>query len=399
MNSKRHQIHRARQSAGQLKKRFGGLVVTALVSASALLQCALQAQSEPVLAQEATFGQFPTQTECEHELAKMLFGKDADIDLALANWLIAADIPQFADMTRDKYFSQLNTLVDSVKREMARRQKIAEARGRNPDDSEVRCGIFCGSVIKLGFEYAEEFRQHNLAPQQEQALHGDCNKVFLAGLLRTHRGSCVSMPLLYLVIGQRLGMPVHLVALGQHYFVRWQEPGYRMNIETTIVDRVAVSSDDSVYLEDEGLTKDQLRGSDLQNLSNREVLGQLFFTRSAYWAMSSENSKSRSWFDLSRAFHLAPDDTAIQKAYHAIFTHYGITSADTVQTLQEKEQNLARLKLAGPAPWQSLFQVQQLPPSAISQLQPAFPAIPTTITAEQTQQISAPAATSRKESK
>jgi hypothetical protein len=59
------------------------------------------AQKEHTLSGEQQFGQFPPCTEVERELAKMLCGKDEDIDLALANWLIASDVPEFADMTRE----------------------------------------------------------------------------------------------------------------------------------------------------------------------------------------------------------------------------------------------------------------------------------------------------------
>ena len=295
----------------------------------------------------------------------MLAGKDEDIDLALANWLVAADIPQLADITREAYFKIFDGMVEQVHQDMARRKEVAKSKGKNPNDPDVRCSTFCGAVVALGLEYAEDFRKHDLTPQQNWALHADANRVFLAGLLRTRRGSCVSMPLIYHVIGQRLGLPVHQVALGQHYFIRRQEPGYRMNIETTIVDRVAVTPDDSVYMENEGLTRDELRGSDLRNLSNQEVLGQVLFTRSAYWVMSAERSKSRSWVDLSRAFHLAPDDPAIQKTHQEVFSHFGITPQDTLLALQEKERDSIRPAPAG-----------TLPPRATHSLPAALPYVP-----------------------
>jgi hypothetical protein len=140
-----------------------------------------------------------------------------------------------------------------------------------------------------------------------------------------------------------------------------------------------------------------LRGSDLRNLSNQEVLGQLLFTRSAFWSMSPENSKSRSWIDLSRAFYLAPDDIAIQKAYHSIFTHYGITATDTLATLQEKERNLMQLPLSGPASREAMSRWQQLPPTATQQAQLASPVVSATITAQQSRKTSTPTAANRKE--
>jgi hypothetical protein len=197
------------------------------------------------LSDTTEFGQFAPATNAERELEKMLRGKDEDIDLALANWLIAADVPQFSDMTRTAYFGQLDAMTEQVRIEMSRMRKVAEARGQNPDDPDVRCGIFCNAIIKLRFGYREEFRGHDVAPARLNLLYSDANNILLAGLLRTRRGSCVSMPLVYLVIGRRFGFPIHLVAVGKHYFVRWEEPGYRMNIESTQVDKVWVTDDDS----------------------------------------------------------------------------------------------------------------------------------------------------------
>jgi hypothetical protein len=297
------------------------------------------AQKENTLSGQQQFGQFPPCTEAERELAKMLCGKDEDIDLAAANWLIAADMPPFAKETRAEYFAQLDSMTDQVRWEMARIGILAKAKGHNLDEPKTRCNIFCNAIIKLGFAYAEEYRQHDLTPQQQRALHADAEKTTLAGLLRSRRGSCISMPLIYLVLGQRFGFPVHLVAIGQHYFIRWEEPGYRLDIETTSTDKVLVTDDDSTYIDEEGLTRQQLNGSDLRNLTNREVVGQLFFTRSSYWYMADPMSLSRNLMDLSRAGYLASDDPKITGAYHAFFSHYGITSKDTMTTLKQKEMH------------------------------------------------------------
>jgi hypothetical protein len=136
--------------------------------------------------------------------------------------------------------------------------------------------------------------------------------------------------LIYLVLGQRLDMPVHLVGIGRHYFIRWEEPGYRMNIEPTIVDRVSVTPDDGVYLEIEGLTRAQLRGSDLRNLKRREVVGQLLFARSGYWATRGSSARDRQCADLYRARQLAPDDAGIRESQEAVFKRYGLESGSAV---------------------------------------------------------------------
>jgi hypothetical protein len=276
---------------------------------------------ERALSWKTEFGQFPPYTEAERELEKMLRGKDEDIDLALANWLIAVDIPQLHEMTREDYFKQLDAMAEQVRLDIARQAR--EKHPANPNKPIWRCGSFAYAIHKLGFAYTEEFRKQDLSPAESQALHSNANDVFLVGLLHTQRGSCISMPLIYLVIGQRLGYPVHLVVLGKHYFIRWQEPGFRVNIEPTINDDACLTDDEN-YLEIEGMTRDQLSGSDLRNLTNREVVGQLFYTRSGYWAMNGPKCRTQCCLDISRAQHLVPEDSAITKTYQTLFNHYGI---------------------------------------------------------------------------
>ena len=217
-------------------------------------------------------------------------------------------------------------------------QKVAKSKGKNLNDPDTRCAIFCNAIIRQQFAYTEQFRQENLSPALMKALYADANNLFLSGLLRTRRGSCVSMPLIYLVLGQRLGVPIHLVAIGKHYFIRWEEPGYRMNIETTIVERVAVTPDESVYLDTEGMTRDQLTGSDLRNLSSREVIGNIFFARSAYWATKGPTQTTQQCLDLSRARYLAPDDPGIKMSHQKVFDFYGIKPDHTSIEIKPNEK-------------------------------------------------------------
>jgi len=261
----------------------------------------------------------------------MLQGKDENIDLALANWLMVAEIPEFQNLTRKDYFTQLDDMTEQVKQKMAKMQADGWPNA-DSDNPETRCRRFCSAIIGLHFDYAEQFREENLTPMQMKALYSNPDNLFLAGLLRTKQGTCVSMPLIYLVIGQHLGMPVHLVEIGKHYFVRWDEPRFRIDIETTIVQKIAWTADESVYLDSEGMTRDQLRGSDLRNLTNREVVGELLFARTSYWHIKGGDFESRSRNDLVRAHNLTPDDPGIEALYQGVFNFHGIQPAKSTVT-------------------------------------------------------------------
>jgi regulator of sirC expression with transglutaminase-like and TPR domain len=294
--------------------------------ALALLAVTLVGLSFPSRAAgKAVAGSTSSPSAVEREWKVLLAAKDSEIDLALANWLVASEIPEFRNLSRADYFKQVDSLTQQVRQHMARMEKVAVARGESLTNAHTRCAIFCNAILKLGFTYAEEFRQEKVTAELLQKLYADPDNISLAGLLRTKRGSCVSMPLVYLVIGQRLRMPVHLVAVGKHYFIRWEEPGYRMNIEPTIVTKVAATPEDSVYLETEGLTREQLKGSDLRNLTNREVLGNLLFVRSAYWATREPEHAAQQRRDLELARQLAPDDAGIAMSYSTVFGQAGIS--------------------------------------------------------------------------
>lgn len=280
-------------------------------------------QGEPDLSWKTEFGQFPPNTDAERELEKMLHGRDEDIDLGLANWLIVADIPEFHELTREAYLAQLNSMTEKVRQDTLRMQ--AEGWPNSDSDSpRTRFQRFCSAILALHFDYAEEFKEVNLTPKQMFALYANPNNIFLAGLMRTGRGSCVSMPMLYLVIGQRLGLPLYLVHIGKHFFIRWDEPRFRADIETTIVSKIAWTDDDSVYLDTEGMTADQVKGDDLADLTPRKVIGELFSARCSYWHTKMGKCETQSCIDIGRADFLSPNDPNIKAKCEAIFNHYGI---------------------------------------------------------------------------
>ncbi|HVV01964.1 MAG TPA: transglutaminase family protein [Verrucomicrobiae bacterium] len=307
------------------------------------------------------FGQFPPYTKAERELEEMLRGEDSSIDLGLANWLIASDIPQINSMTRDFYFRRLEAMTDRV------RDKIEEMRQKgwpnlDSGDPSTRMQRFCSAILSLGIKYVEQFRVENLTPEQERALYRNADNVLLAGLLRTGSGCCVSLPMVYLVIGRRLGLPVHLVMIGKHCFLRWEERGYRMDIEPTITEKIAFTPGDSVYLETEGMTREQVRGCELRDLSNREVVGELFAIRSSYWGMNGPKAFNQSLIDLARARYLSPDDPKIQAMHDGLFAKYGIKPTHKAINLWlvDKSGNDISGNKAQPEPW--MISAPELPP-------------------------------------
>lgn len=61
----------------------------------------------------------------------------------------------------------------------------------------------------------------------------DPRDLFVHGVIDQRRGTCVSLPVLYMALGHRLGYPIKAVALPRHLFCRWEDraTGERFNIE------------------------------------------------------------------------------------------------------------------------------------------------------------------------
>jgi formylglycine-generating enzyme required for sulfatase activity/regulator of sirC expression with transglutaminase-like and TPR domain len=97
------------------------------------------------------------------------------------------------------------------------------------------------------------------------------SELFLHGLITRKRGYCMNLSLLYLIVGERLNLPLFGVALPNHFFVRYQAPDGRINIEAT--EGGATHPDDFYRRRFEVAASDAFF---MRNLSKRETLGAYF---------------------------------------------------------------------------------------------------------------------------
>lgn len=96
-------------------------------------------------------------------------------------------------------------------------------------------------------------------------------ELFLHGLLQTRRGYCMNLSLLYLILGERLNLPLAGVPLPNHFFVRYDSPEYRVNIEAT---EGGTAFPDSFYEQRFGVAKSSKYF--MSNLSKKQTLGAYF---------------------------------------------------------------------------------------------------------------------------
>ncbi len=100
---------------------------------------------------------------------------------------------------------------------------------------------------------------------------------FINGYIATKKGSCITMPLLYVIIGERLGWPIYPVRSAKHFFVRYIPEelffNFQRNIETT--NGGSFISNDQYKLDVQIPDKAVENGVYLRTLSKMEYLASL----------------------------------------------------------------------------------------------------------------------------
>ncbi|MBT6718837.1 MAG: SUMF1/EgtB/PvdO family nonheme iron enzyme, partial [Nitrospina sp.] len=118
---------------------------------------------------------------------------------------------------------------------------------------------------QAGYRYTEQVDAQGIPINDEE--------LFLHGMLKTKRGYCMNLSLLYLILGQKLNLPLFGVPLPNHFFVRYEKESTQVNIEAT---EMGTSFPDSFY-QQRYLPPSEKEGSYfLKNLNLKQTLGAYF---------------------------------------------------------------------------------------------------------------------------
>src|SRR5207249_1461517 len=101
----------------------------------------------------------------------------------------------------------------------------------------------------------------------------DPDNLFLARVLARKQGYCVGIASLYLVLAERLGLPIHAVATPAHVFLRYDDGSTRINIETL---QPGAAIPDERYVREQRIPRRAIRkGIFLRDLTADEFMAQV----------------------------------------------------------------------------------------------------------------------------
>jgi tetratricopeptide (TPR) repeat protein len=129
----------------------------------------------------------------------------------------------------------------------------------------------------------------------------DPNDLFLHHVIDNKKGYCLSLSILYLAIGERLGLPLYGVVVPGHFFVRYDDGTVRFNIETT---SKGGSASDEHYINKFKVPKDTENSVYLKNLTPQQSLGCFFNNLGNSYQTIGNNKQAQA--ALERAVEINP---------------------------------------------------------------------------------------------
>lgn len=249
---------------------------------------------------------------CSASIANILMLPEEKIDVGIVALTLAKEL--YSDIDVAAYSEKIDALADKVHR---------LARGTQDPDQRIRCL----NTVLLLYEKFQGSRDSSFARKLEN--------YYLNHVLETKQGNCVSLPLLYIAVSQRLDWPIYLVHVPDHSFVRYVDPTLKQqNIEAT---------SNGGYVADERYAKDFLvsklgrkSGAYLRTLTHRELLGNLVEINAIALGQRGELTKSISY--LISATRLNP---RLVSAWANLVNAYEIMAKRSSGSEAEKYRQLA----------------------------------------------------------
>jgi len=168
-----------------------------------------------------------------HSLLKFPPASLETIAVCRLNMFSADELPGVGDI--DIGSTRLGEWSSRVAKETARHRHHFQSKPAEFENSEGFFKMLIMAVVlaeDFGVHYHPQRRLDPASASSSDGFFADSRYVFLHGLLGPERrGTCSSLPVLYVAIGRRLGYPLKLVTTKGHLFVRWEGQGERFNIE------------------------------------------------------------------------------------------------------------------------------------------------------------------------
>ena len=153
--------------------------------------------------------------------------------------------------------------------------------------------------------------------------------VYALWYIARKKGTCVTMPMLYLILAERLDMPMYAVRAPNHFFVRYFPKGPRLNWQANIEATSGGGySPDEAYILDMQIPKKGINsGMYLRTLRKKEYLASLLLLNAAEYMELKQFDKAETYSELAMQY-----DSTLATAFWA----YGLVHYKRAMDLRER---------------------------------------------------------------
>jgi len=214
------------------------------------------------------------------KIAELLELPEDRIDIGIAALTFAKEV--FPNIDIEAYSKKLDLLAAKARR---------LAKGRQDPDGRIRAlNTLLYQVEGFGYD-------HSTAADEK------IENRFLNGILDTKKGTCVTLPMLYLAVAQRLGYPVYPVAAPDHLFLRYVDDSLKeQNIEATSGGGYA---SDETIIRDFHISQHAIqRGAYLRTMTYRQFLADLLAENAIFLSRNGNLDKAIGY--LEKAVQINP---------------------------------------------------------------------------------------------
>ncbi len=164
------------------------------------------------------------------ELLQMRPEQLAKVDIAVINLLAATGLPGAEDLDIDRCLARLDEWAVRVRLETSRH--LYRAHDPRWADHYKHCENWLRAEM-LAQVLQEDCGVHYNMQRIRNIDFTNSRDLFIHGMIDDENGgTCISMPVLYVAVGRRLGYPLRLVLAKAHVFARWDDGRERFNVET-----------------------------------------------------------------------------------------------------------------------------------------------------------------------
>ena len=231
-----------------------------------------------------------------------------------------------------------------------------------PGEYENSKAYFCALMMctVVGQDYQVGYDLENFSLDKPEDL-------FIHGVIDRRKGSCVSLPVLYVALGQRLGYPIRGVAVPGHTFCRWDDPatGERLNLEAANLGGLT-DHDDEYYRHwpYEVDPRWEREHHVLKSLTMREYAAVMVRCLGAYYQVKGDSASAIRWDAL--AYWLDP-------ANRSTFVSLCLSVDGTQSRYFDGDEQAGRKKYWELTPHPSLKRTPRTPPKDAPKTQRARP--------------------------